>query len=290
MIWLLLSIVCSTAIFVTFKLFDKFNVDNLQAIVINYFIAYGFGTLFTGFTHSPLNIPSFAWFGSALILGVMFVTLFQIMALVSQKIGVSVVSVAVKMSLIVPVLFAVYYYNEKAGITKMAGVILALFAVFLATRKKEKIKLHPSYAWLPLILFAGCGFLDAFLKYNQQELIPPEEHSVFTSSTFLISGLAGIGFLLARAFKKRVKFQWKNLIGGIILGIPNYGSIYFLLKALEFEGLESSVIFPVNNVGIVLLSVLTGTFIFRERLSFQNRIGIVLAILSILLVAFENIS
>ena len=76
----------------------------------------------------------------------------------------------------------------------------------------------------------------------------------------------------------------KNVIGGIALGIVNYASIYFLLKALQFEGLESSTIFTVNNVAIVMLSTLIGLVLFREKIYVKNWIGIFIAIISIVLV------
>ena len=77
----------------------------------------------------------------------------------------------------------------------------------------------------------------------------------------------------------------KNILGGVVLGIPNYFSIYFLVLALRSGVLESSGIFTVNNVAIVMLSTLTGIVLFRERLLRKNWIGIVLAVISIFLVA-----
>ncbi|MGB0177494.1 MAG: EamA family transporter, partial [Owenweeksia sp.] len=182
MSWLILSIICSTLIFVLFKLFDQWKVNNLLAIVVNYVVAYLVGGIDHGFEVAPWQTPEYPWFTSVLILGFLFITLFQIMAFVSQKIGVSVVSVAVKMSLIIPVLFGLIYYGEKFSVTKIAGVVLALLAVYLATRKKEKIKTRPLYAWLPIFLFVASGFMDVFIKFNQQEKVPAAEHSIFASS------------------------------------------------------------------------------------------------------------
>ncbi len=288
MIWLLLSISCSTFIFVVFKLFDRYEVNNLQAIVVNYFIAFLVGSWSTGWQHSPLSVIGKSWLPNVLLLGFIFITLFQVMALVSQRLGVSVVSVAVKMSLVIPVVFAFLYYNENTNSLKITGILMALVAVYLATRKPGKTRAYPVYTWLPIILFAGSGFLDAFLNYSQKEIVPQNEHAFFASSIFGMAALFGIIFILFDVIRGQFKFQWINVIGGIALGIPNYGSIYFLLKALDFKGLESSVIFPLNNVGIVALSTLLGWLLFSEHLSNQNKTGIVLSIISILLIASDN--
>jgi len=288
MIWLLLSILCSTVIFVIFKLFDRYKVNNLQAIVINYFAAFAVGFGSVKGHYSAVEIIEKEWFISILILGLMFILLFQVMALVSQKLGVAAASVAVKMSLVIPVIFGFYYYGDSIHFIKLVGIILALASVYLATRKPSKIRTSKAYLWLPIALFVGSGLLDTLIKYNQHELVPEAEHAHFTSSIFGMAALFGIVFISINAIKKPFKFHWKNLLGGIALGIPNYGSIYFLLKALEHNGLESSVIFPVNNVGIVALSALTGWFLFSEKLSRQNQTGILMAIVSIVLITSGN--
>jgi drug/metabolite transporter (DMT)-like permease len=138
------------------------------------------------------------------------------------------------------------------------------------------------------MLFLASGFLDTYLKYNQEKLVPEHHQSWFTSSIFAGAALLGfiwIGVLLVNG---KTKLEWKNLWAGIILGIPNYGSIYFLLKALGHEGNESSFIFPVNNVAIVAFSVISALLIFGEKLSKMNIVGILLAIVSILLINMDR--
>ncbi len=289
MIWLLLSILCSTLIFVAFKLFDRFAVSNLQAIIINYFVAFSVGFFSDGFDLQPAELTSKPWFISIMILGFLFIFLFQLMAFVSQKFGVAAVSVTVKMSLVIPVSFGIIYYGDAANSLKIIGILAALVAVYMATRKPIKTKAHPVYVFLPPVLFLGSGFLDAFLKYNQQELVPSHEHSYFASLIFLTAGFIGIAMLLVQRVRGLEKLHWRNIIGGIALGIPNYGSIYFLLKALEVKNLESSVVFPINNVGVVAVSVITGWLLFNENISRINKMGIILALVAIFLIAYERL-
>lgn len=285
MIWLLLSILCSTLIFVVFKLFDKHGIDNLQAIITNYFVAFSVGLITSEIDFQPLSIISEAWYPNTIILGLVFISLFQLMAAVSQKLGVSVVSVSVKMSLAIPVIAAVILYDEQMPTIKILGILAALTAVFMASYKPEQTKGHTLYILMPIVLFLGSGLLDAFLNYNQKFLVPSSQHAYFASATFLNAGIFGLLFISAKSLKSKVKVEWKNIIGGIILGIPNYGSIYFLLRALDVPTLESSVVFPINNVGIVLLSVVIGGLVFHEHLSRTNKIGILMALVGIALIA-----
>lgn len=286
MIWLAFSILCSTLIFIIFKLFARYEVNNLQAIVVNYFVAFAAGSISNGFPLDFKTLPTEPWFLSSLILGIVFISLFQVMAFVSQKLGVSTVSISVKMSLAIPVVAAIILYDEQLYFTKVLGVIAALAAVYMASFKPEKTKGHRMYIFMPIILFVGSGLLDAFINYNQRFLVPSSQYAQFTSISFLLAGLFGVLFLIIKRINAPLQLQWKSLAGGVLLGIPNYGSIYFLLKALDVQSLESSVIFPINNVGIVALSVIIARIFFKESLSLLNKIGIALAILAIVLIAF----
>ncbi len=283
MIYLLLSILTSAIIYVVFKLFERFQIDNFQAIVANYFTAATLGFLLTANSHTPLETYNQAWFPSVIILGLLFISLFNVMALVSQKISISVASVANKMSVVIPVIMAVFLFEDSMNFIKVIGIILALVAIYLTTARKEKTKKEGNkHLWLPIILFLGSGLLDSLLKYNQHHLIAEGDLGFFTSSIF---GMAAVFGTLILVFRKG-KIKLKNIIGGIALGIPNFGSIYFLLNTLNIKGIESSAIFPINNMGVVGLSAIFALVIFREKLSKKNTIGIILAIIAIALIAY----
>lgn len=285
MIWLFLSISCSVLIFIVFKLFKKFEVDNLQAILVNYFIAFSIGQMQAGEGQNPAMLFEQDWFSSVIVLGLLFITLFRLMAWVSQNYGMATVSVAVKMAVIVPVSFGILYFQESAGPLKLMGIVLALVAVYMTTYQPQKMKPSATALWFPIILFIGSGFLDAFLKYNEAELVPKLDQAWFASSIFGCAGLFGLVLVLYQMIFKGKKFPIRSLIGGFALGIPNYGSIYFLLRALSLDGLESSSIFALNNVGVVFLSAVIGYFFFKEQLSKINLTGILLAMVSIVLIA-----
>tara|TARA_R110002050_G_scaffold180202_3_gene313810 strand:+ start:472 stop:1338 length:867 start_codon:yes stop_codon:yes gene_type:complete len=284
MIWILLSICSSILIFVVFTYLKKFSIDNLQAILVNYLVAFSIGQAQMGFSKPLVSVLEQPWLNSVLLLGFLFITLFNLMAWVSQNFGLTTVSIAVKMSVMVPISFGIFYYNESASALKISAIILALLAVWMSTYKPARIKSNPLSIILPILLFLGSGFLDSFLKYNQQELVPAEDQAWFASSIFGFAAIFGIVAIIYRYFKMRVPLQFKALLGGIALGVPNYGSIYFLLRALDSPGMESSSLFAINNVGIVALSSLLGYFAFKEKLSPINIAGIILAIISILLI------
>ena len=284
MIYLLLSILSSTCIFVLFKLFNVFKINTLQAIVVNYFVAATVGFLSYESSVDTTAIISSQWFVGAAILGVLFISIFNVMAVTAQKNGISIASVASKMSVIIPILFGIYMYNENAGILKIFGIVVALLAVYLASVRTKQNQPVSKSILLPAILFLGSGIIETSLKFIETNYVESNGIPIFSATIFACAALLGIGILAIKFTAKKLIPDLKSLPAGVFLGVVNYYSIYFLLKALQYNGSESSTIFTLNNVSIVMLSSVLGFIIFKERLSLKNIIGIILAVLSIILV------
>jgi drug/metabolite transporter (DMT)-like permease len=284
MMYLVLSMLSSAAIMVVFKLFERYRIVTLDAIVVNYGVAAGLS-----FALDPSGIGMHeaiheAWFGNALVMGVLFISLFNVIGLSAQRIGVSVTTVANKMSLVIPVLYAILFLGESWGFFKIAGLIVALVAVLLSTRKSKQEPIDRRYMSFPLIVFIGSGFIDAFFKYNQVHTLGNNGLEPFTGWIFLTAGTLGLLVWIYRSvFLKKLPAR-NAVLGGIMLGIPNYFSVYFLLKALSMDGLESSVVIPINNMAIVALGAIAGVLLFQEKLNRWNYIGIGLCFVSILLI------
>jgi drug/metabolite transporter (DMT)-like permease len=225
------------------------------------------------------------WFLPAVFLGVLFIVIFNLMARTAQRLGVSVASVATKMSLAIPVIFGVILYKESLSLLKVLGILVALAAVYFASVKPNTLRFGFRSLFLPLMVFLGSGVIDTSIKYLEETRIPPEEFPTFSACAFGAAGTVGILSLVGWRPRHLLRLKPLNFAGGIALGIPNFFSIYFLLKALQFPGLGSASVFTLNNVAIVMLSTLLGVVLFQEKLSLKNWLGIVLAIVSILLIS-----
>ena len=123
MVYLLISICISSFLFVIFKLFDVLKINTFQAIVVNYFTAAVLGFYLSNNSVSFQEIPDQPWFLGAFLLGIMFILVFNIMALTSQKNGLSVASVSSKMSVVIAIIFGVWYYEESLSLIKLMGIV-----------------------------------------------------------------------------------------------------------------------------------------------------------------------
>lgn len=282
---LALSICCSSLIFVIFKLYSVYKIDTVYAIITNYIVACLVAIFFYSGDISPSQIGQKPWFLGTLLLGFLFILVFNLIAKTSQSVGVSVASVATKMSLVIPVVFGVLMYKEELGALKVVGIVLALAAVYFASVKEKQIAIKKSALILPVLVFLGSGIIDASIKYAQEVHIEESEFPLFSATVFASAAFVGLIFIGLKALKTPLRINLRNVLGGIALGIPNYFSIYYLLRALQNPSLTSASVFTINNVAIVMLSTLLGILLFKEQLSAKNWGGIALAIISIILVA-----
>src|SRR5476649_2888473 len=126
MFYLLGSIILNSYLTLAFKVCEKYRVNTFQAIVFNYITCVITGSVVNG--SFPVNraVMGTPWFPWACVMGLMFVSIFTVIAITTQKIGVAVASVANKLSLIIPVILSVYLYHETVLGWKLTGVVLAL--------------------------------------------------------------------------------------------------------------------------------------------------------------------
>jgi drug/metabolite transporter (DMT)-like permease len=191
--------------------------------------------------------------------------------------------------MVIPVLVAPFLYGEKLGWVRIAAILLGLTSIGLMVMKdKKKEGSRVDLTGLTLLVFFGTGLCTAIIKYSRHYLVSDSAELSFVSSVFALSAFLGWIQVSILGIPKRKLFL-KSIGAGILLGIPNLGSLVFLVKALATPGLDSSIVFPVNNISIVLLSTLIGWLVFKEYVPRAGMVGIVAAVISVILLsAFPN--
>lgn len=291
MIFLLISILLSTYLTLAFKVLEKYKIPILPSIVFNYLFCVITGSLLNQSIPFSTTVTGAPWFKWSLVMGLCFISLFNLIGWITQKNGVAVSSVANKLSMIISVIFFIVFFNEPYNIVKIIGIVLALAAVvFTCYKSTDKQQKASSIYLLPFLLFLGSGFLDALFKWVSDIYIQKNDALLndFLISSFGVAGIIGIFLLLYQYVILKNTFSVKSIFAGFLIGVPNYFSIYFLGKVYKANLMESSAIIPVNNMGIVLVSTISAFLLFKEKLSTINWIGILLAIISIALIAFNT--
>jgi len=280
-----ICILLNAQIGVVFKLFHRFELDTLTAIVVNYFTCVIVGSFFLGQFAIPSDLFSKSWSFHALILSTMFPTIFFLYSKAVNTSGVGISTIFQKISLIAPAIVAVMIFNEPLSLLKGFGIGVAILSLFLLQYTKGVSFKTEGLKYLILVFLGSC-FIDTYLYLLEAYEIAPNGDIEFVSTLFFFAGLFGLIYLFISSFKQKRKVQIKDFIGGVMLGIPNFFSIYLILYLLG-AGWNGSTVFPVNNVGVLLLSVIFGVLFFKEKINTTKLIGICLAILSIYLITFH---
>lgn len=286
MLYLIITILATAGMVLMFKFFEVKRMDNMQALLANYLTAATCCNIAS--SDGPILFRPFwlnDWFWFSLILGIIFIAVFYATALTAQKVAVSISIVAGKMSLVITLLFLYFYYHEPMNFLKWAAVGLAIFAVYLTTRRRESTGKPDLWLLiLPLLVFAGSGIVDSALKFLEKSYFKSIDIHDPLGMVFFFAGITGLILFIT---KPTGKFSLKSFGGGVMLGLLNYISTYTLLHTLSAHILPDTVIFPLINIGVVIVASLFALVLFKEQLSKTNYIGIGLALGSIALLAFS---
>jgi len=289
MIALFLSIIFTTLLGVVFKLYGKYKIDIFQAIVFNYITCVLVAWLDIG--SFPLQMSSIQapWFSWALVLGFLFITGFNLAAQTIHYFGITTGAIMQKMSLGFTVVFSFWAMGENMNLFKWLGVVAAILAIFF-TNYPEKKEDNSVVAidWkitIPILTLVFATIIEIMFLVVEKRVATKSADPVFIATLFGTAGLIGLVGLIVLLLSGKEKIKTKNILAGIALGLPNYGAIYFMLKALG-SNIDASVFFTLNNVGIIVFAALIAVVVFKDRFSKPQFFGLGLAVLAILLISF----
>jgi len=286
-----LTILCSTIIVVLFKIYSRYEINLLLTIVINYITCVA-----TGLLSDPSMIANLDLFSSParwhlLALGILFISGFNIVGLTVKYFGMSLAAVFQKLPFIASAGYAIAIYGESAGYLKVTGIVVCVIAVLFSYRPalSQGTDEHRWWHWLlPLLTFlTGATIETTFLTIKKEGLWTGDDFSI-TTVIFGLAGVLGLFYMLiimgyqAMSVSGRTHLPSKaetlrSIMAGVILGIPNFYSIYFLVRLFD-QGYEGSIIFPLCNIGVLFLSGVIGLLLFREKISLKNALGLILAL------------
>ena len=292
MLYLLISVLLNVWLFLSFRSFPRFGINTLPAVTINYLVCVVTGLLYQGRWDMFGRIE---WGASstlfALPMGILFILAFYLGAITSQRMGISVSSVASKMSMVLPMLFSLFVMRiptAEFSPFNYAGMALALFAVLLTAAKKDVDespggKPHPVLYLLPAAVFVTGGTVDITINYSNFRFITPANEDYYPLTVFTVAGITGVLLLLVL----RIRPTLRDLIGGIYLGVPNYFSLIATFKALDAYENNGALFYPVFNICIILGSTLASVLLFRERLRNLNLLGLLLAVFALVMLSHQ---
>lgn len=284
---LIFSILSAAGILLVFKLLPRFGANTLHAITINYAVAAGLGFILVPDKGQLAELGMENWVWAGLAVGVLFIGAFFTMALTAQRIGVGTAGVATKLSLVFPVvMLAILDPGNPPGLLQYLALVLAMAGVYLSSVNKGEGKIPASLLILPLLVFTGSGLIDSVLVYHSNYVLETGfERALFICLPFVAAFTGGLLVSLIRAGKEKEQARLKgiSLLAGLLLGLVNFGSVFFLLRIFDHDYLAKTAVIPANNLGVILAGTALGVFFFGESLTHRRTVGLALSVLALVL-------
>lgn len=275
---LALSILFAGLEFSAIKIFKKLNINIVYSIIYSYPIALLCSILFfrPNFTSNqdvlnmlPVLLP----------LGLFMLIVFIFIVLSVEKSGIIVSIVAQRLSLVIPVLYSVLIFKEKLSYLSLTGILIAFIAIFLVMPFNGNNDVKQK-SWLyPIGIFLGMGVIDILYGHIAKNQSISFDKAL--TITFLVATISGP--FIVKIFRKPASFEFKTVVSGFILGIINFGAIYFFTSALKYFHNTMAIVFVIQAIGVISLGLILGTIIFGEKITAKKLVGILLAVIAIII-------
>ena len=223
--------------------------------------------------------------------GVAYALGFELFTIGIQLSGIVVTAALVRLSIVLPILVAMIFWQEIPNLWQTIGLLLTFVAIpLLSQREKE-----PTYAFTPdkpevpqglgfaiaitILLVTGISRLT-MKAFN--EMCPIDEKSLYMSLLFGVATVIYLGICLYQ----RTWPNWWEVFYGVLIGVCNVGGSWALLIALD--QVSALIAFPMSSSGGVLFTMFVGMVFLHERLSRTSLIGALLAVIALIFVNLKT--
>lgn len=276
MIYLILAILSSALVSIIMRLSEKHISGNVGMLAVNYLMCITIAGIGSGFGNLFPQVDGFGFtLGLGLFNGLLYLAGFVLLQINVKRNGVVMSSTFMKLGVLVPMVVSIGFFGEKPEIFQVLGFLLAVAAIILINFEKEQTTMEFK-AGLILLLLAGGGG-DAMSKVFEV-LGNPELSEQFLLYTFGSALILCVALMVIKGEKPgKLEFLF-----GLLIGIPNFYSAKFLLKALS--SVPAVITYPTYSIATIVVVSLTGVLFFKEKVGKRQKIamGIIFVALALL--------
>ncbi len=228
------------------------------------------------------TVPSPLTVGLAVVYAVFLILAQWCYTIALGRIRVSICSTIYSLGFIIPTLSGAVIWNESFTAFDFLG-LCAVIAAIVISGYKEKTDGEQSvgkvfFIALVIAMLSSGGL--GLIQKTQQALPHSEEKSMFVLISFIIAALVSFVFsVFAKADEeapKQKQFVFAILTGACF-GICN------LLNTTLAGKLDSALFFPIQNVSVILLTIVLGCIITKERFTKQSAMTFLLGAIAMVL-------
>ena len=271
---------CSVLVSILLKFCRAKGFDAFQMIAWNYAIASILSFLWFKPDLAHISIANTPWW-LIILLGITLPTIFLCLSKSLQATGILKTEIAQRLSVVLSLLAAYFLFQEQFNQLKIIGIILGVAAVlcvlFSNTATSKSILSNTGNFYL-LSVWIGYALVDILLKYTTSLGL---QFPVTLNLMFICAFLISITYLLI----KKVNWTTSNLLAGLLLGCLNFANIALYVKAHILLKDSPAIVFAGMNILVVLLGVVAGLLIFKEKLKGLTMLGLFLGFTGVICLA-----
>ena len=190
----------------------------------------------------------------------------------------SLTSLATSYSLLIPTFYGLIFDKDEAGIWLYIGLGLLAVSLFLINAKSGEMKITLKWAIFAALALVGNGLCSTVQtvqtaafggKYDDSFMI------ISLATVFVVLCLCSV-FTEKEKILPSIKGGWYYML---ICGIANGAVNLFVMLASEV--VNKSVMFPLISAGGIVLTWVVSIFLYKEKLTLKQNIGMILGIAAI---------
>lgn len=276
MIYLLLAITCSALISICMRISEKHIKNEMGMFMSNYALCILLSFVYMdGKLTFPVEGLSVT-VGLGILNGILFLAGFLFLKLNMKHNGIVMASTFMKLGVLIPTLMAVVVFGEMPRWTQVVGILIALAAIVIIHFEKDAMQESNKKLWLLLLLLVS-GITDSMANiFDKVGNAASQDAYLFI--TFFVAFLLA----LVAALRSKTKISAKDVLFGIVIGVPNYYSARFLLLAVG--SVDAVLAYPTYSVATIVVITLVGILAFHEKVSTKKMLalGLIAAALCLL--------
>ncbi|OCZ61578.1 DMT family transporter [Acinetobacter seifertii] len=274
MILIFAAALCSVLVSVLLKNLKKKGYQPMQMIAWNYASA----SLLCYWWFKPdiqhISTQNTPWW-LIFALGIILPSIFLCLAKSLEYAGIVKTEIAQRLSVVLSLLAAYFFFHEQFSSLKLLGIGLGIFAVFLIVfgqfngssgQQSKKAVFALMSVWF------GYAAVDILLKYTSSLGL---QFTLTLNLIFMTSFVLSIIYLF---FQKKSVWNFKNTLAGLLLGVLNFSNIALYVKAHILLKDSPAIVFASMNILVVLFGIVCGVVLYKEKLKLPTMLGTILGI------------
>ena len=227
------------------------------------------------------HLPTFFY---AIILGATYfcATIFNVLALRCGPLALS--SLFLSYSLMIPTIYGIVFLSEPIKWSSTVGFLLLVVSIYLINAQKKeaksdgKQKITVKWLILAVLTFISNGLCSTSIKAHQVAFPGKYSDQFMTYGLAIACALCFIAFLIKNS-KNRIETLRQPFSYGVLCGVLNATTNSF--DVYLSSRLAASLMYPVHSAGQIILTFLASFFIFREKFTLKQYVGLALGVASI---------